>query len=178
MSATTDSSGATRPESGHTGCLFCGKKNLYSLELGFQPESENGVRAHFRPHTGFQGYAGIMHGGAVAGVLDAAMTHCLFHAEVKAMTADLHVRYAKPVPCGMEYDVRAWILSSDPPLYCLRAEISDDREVLAWAEGKFLKEGHPDNSHSDPAGLDPSRAHEGKPGVTGSPPTEDNHADA
>ncbi|MBN2085538.1 MAG: PaaI family thioesterase [Anaerolineales bacterium] len=175
MSAITESDGAPL---GHERCLFCGGKNLYSLGLSFQADPEKGVRARFRPHTGFQGYAGVLHGGAVAGVLDAAMTHCLFHSAVKAMTADLHVRYVKPLPCGMEYDVRAWILSSAPPLYRLRAEISNGREVLAWAEGKFLKKEHTANPSPGLDGLDPSGTPEGKPNLSGGRSTEDSHANA
>ncbi len=141
MSAITDHSSASKSAFDHTGCLFCGEKNLFSLKLDFHADSENGVRAHFKPHTGFQGYAGVMHGGAVAGVLDAAMTHCLFHAGVRAVTGDLHVRFIKLVPCNGELDVRAWIVSAKPPLYHMRAELSKDNTMLAWAEAKFLKEG-------------------------------------
>jgi len=142
MSATTESSGAAH---GHERCLFCGEKNLYSLGLSFQADPEKGVRTRFRPHTGFQGYTGILHGGAVAGVLDAAMTHCLFHAGVRAVTVDLHVRFLKPAPCREEMDVRAWIVSAKPPLYRLRAELSRDNTMLAWAEAKFLKEDRSEN---------------------------------
>lgn len=158
MSAITDRSDAPKSAFDHAGCLFCGEKNLYSLELNFQADSDNGVRAYFRPHAGFQGYAGIMHGGAVAGVLDAAMTHCLFHAGVRAVTGDLHVRFLQPVPCSGELDVHAWIVSAKPPLYRMKAELLKDNTMLAWAEAKFLKEEPPENRSPSPASGDPSGA--------------------
>jgi hypothetical protein len=143
MSAITESGG---PAHGHEGCLFCGKKNPFSLRLAFQADPPRGVRARFRPHEGLQGYAGRMHGGAIAGVLDAAMTHCLFHSGVQAVTGDLHVRFLKPAACQAELDIRAWIVSCSPPLYRLKAELSQAKDVLAWAEGKFLAE---ENSTSE-----------------------------
>jgi acyl-coenzyme A thioesterase PaaI-like protein len=130
MSATTD----------HENCLFCGRQNPFSLKLEFQAAAEKGVRARFRPHGNLQGYAGRMHGGAIAGVLDAAMTHCLFREGIRAVTADLHVRYLLPAACRSELEVRSWILSSAPPLHRLRAELAHNGSIVAWAEAKFLEE--------------------------------------
>lgn len=72
-------------------------------------------------------------------MLDAAMTHCLFHRGVQAVTGDLHVRFVQPVPCNVPLEIRAWVLSSHPPLYRLKAEIVVDERVVAWAEAKFMQ---------------------------------------
>jgi acyl-coenzyme A thioesterase PaaI-like protein len=70
--------------------------------------------------------------------LDAAMTHCLFHRGVKAVTADLHVRFLRPVPCEALIEVRAWLVSAKSPLYHVAAELVHEREVMASAEAKFM----------------------------------------
>jgi hypothetical protein len=74
-------------------------------------------------------------------LLDAAMTHCLFHHGVQAVTGDLRVRFLRLVSCAAALDLRAWVLSSRPPLYNLRAELVHERCVMAWAEAKFLRHG-------------------------------------
>jgi acyl-coenzyme A thioesterase PaaI-like protein len=96
------------------------------------------VRASFKAEQDLQGYEGILHGGVIAALLDAGMTHCLFRRQIKAVTGDLHVRYLHQVNCGEELQVRAWILSGNPPLFLLKSELTAAGRVLAWAEAKFV----------------------------------------
>lgn len=123
---------------GHSRCLLCGESNPASLKLAFSLAHDGAVTARFECHPGLQGYDGILHGGVTASLLDAAMTHCLFHHGIKAVTADLHVRYAHAIDCTARLDLWAAITSSRQPLYKLRAEISQEGRLMAWAEAKFL----------------------------------------
>jgi len=125
-------------ENDHAHCLMCGVCNPRSLGLCFRAEGET-VRATFQVQSTLQGYTGILHGGVVASLLDAAMTHCLFHQGVQALTGDLHIRFVRPISCEMAVEVRGWILSVAGPLYRLRAELCHAQRVMAWAEGKFMR---------------------------------------
>lgn len=123
---------------GHSRCFLCGGANPASLKLAFSLAQDGSVSARFDCKPGLQGYDGILHGGVTASLLDAAMTHCLFHHGIKALTADLHVRYAHAIDCEALLDLWAAIASRRPPLYQLRAEISQEGCLMAWAEAKFL----------------------------------------
>lgn len=123
----------------HPGCLLCGDRNPRSLRLRFEAWGEGQVRSTFRGDETLQGYQGVLHGGVIAALLDSAMTHCLFHQDVQAVTADLRVRYLALVPCGEHLDIRARILSSGRRLYRLRAELLCSGRPLAWAEAKFVR---------------------------------------
>jgi len=101
------------------------------------------VVARLRADGRLQGYAGLLHGGVVAALLDAAMTHCLFHRGVTALTGELRVRYLQPVPCEADLTIRARVTRERPPLYRLRAELSRDDAVVAWAEASFLRRDAP-----------------------------------
>ena len=79
-----------------------------------------------------------MHGGVIAALLDAAMTHCLFHRGIQGLTCDLKVRYAHAVPCDTDVEIRARICRETPRLYLLNAEALIDGQVMVKAEGKFL----------------------------------------
>lgn len=127
------------PNFDHDHCLLCGQRNPWSLKLAFQADADGAVRAYFDSHQRLQGYAGILHGGVIAALLDAAMTHCLFHRGVPAVTGDLHVRFVKSVSCNASLEIRAWVISSHPPLYRLKAEITHEERVMAWAEAKFMQ---------------------------------------
>ena len=124
---------------GHFNCLVCGGGNPWSLGVCFEVTDVGTVCAHFRAHPGLQGYEGILHGGVISGLLDAAMTHCLFHHGVQAVTADLHVRFIKPVPCEALVEVKAWLMSVRPPLYRVAAELIHKHRVMASAEAKFMQ---------------------------------------
>jgi uncharacterized protein (TIGR00369 family) len=136
---TTEDSGTISAKNGHAQCLLCGDQNPWSLKLSFQTGDDGVVKASFKAHPALQGYSGFLHGGAIAALLDAAMTHCLFHHGVQAVTGDLHVRFVQPVSCNAALDIQAWILSSTPPLYRSRAEIIHENRVMAWAEAKFMQ---------------------------------------
>ncbi len=136
---TTDRSDPIGAKDVHAHCLMCGARNPSSLGLHFEDGEDGAIRARFRPGRALQGYAGILHGGMVAALLDAAMTHCLFRRGIEAVTADLHVRFLRPIRCGSFVDLRGWITAESPRLYALRAELARGKQVVAWAEAKFLR---------------------------------------
>lgn len=108
------------------------------LGLRFRPDGARSVVASIRPLQEWQGYAGILHGGMVSTLLDAAMTHCLFHHEVEAMTASLKVRFLEPAPCAGLLDLRATLSDRRRHVYLLDAELSAHGRVLARAEARFI----------------------------------------
>ncbi len=135
----TDHTETFNARNGHSRCLLCGDLNPRSLNLSFEASGSADVRTHFEASAELQGYDDILHGGVVASLLDGAMTHCLFHQGVQAVTADLHVRFVYPVPCNASLEIRARVVSSSPPLYRLKSEIILDGQVMAWAEARFMR---------------------------------------
>jgi uncharacterized protein (TIGR00369 family) len=123
----------------HAACLLCGSDNPWSLGLAFEPDGAGRVCTVLNADERLQGYAGMLHGGVSAAVLDAAMTHCLFHKGVRAVTADLRVRYVKAVPLNAGVVLRAWVTAETPPLYRLKAELCLESSVLVWAQATFCE---------------------------------------
>ena len=98
-----------------------------------------------------EGYHDIVHGGAIAALLDAAMTHCLFGRGVMGLTAEMQVRYRRPLSVGRETQVRASLETSvGNQVYRLVATVSADGEVKAEARGTFF---------CPPAGPVPGKTH-------------------
>jgi uncharacterized protein (TIGR00369 family) len=124
---------------GHSCCLMCGNKNPHSLGLVFKADNSGAVFAEFQGRPELQGYKGFMHGGVISALLDAAMTHCLFHHDIKAMTADLNIRYRKPVPCGELLVLKAWISLSRPPLFRMEADLICNGKLMAKGCAKFIR---------------------------------------
>ncbi len=124
---------------GHTHCLFCGRDNPFSLGLSFRRTDDDSVVADYRLPSVLQGYEGLVHGGVAAALLDAAMTHCLFHHGIRALTGRLNIRYKNPIPIETTVEIKARLVLSKPPLYRLRAEISQNDRLFASAVADFFK---------------------------------------
>lgn len=123
----------------HPWCVACSAAHPAGLRLRFEVAEEGRVRARFHCAALLQGYRGVLHGGIIASVLDAAMANCLFARGEAAVTAEMTIRFHRPVPTGRPADVSAWVSSDLCPLFLVEAELSQDGEVLASASAKFLR---------------------------------------
>ena len=98
----------------------------------------NTVTATIQAVPQWQGYPGFLHGGMISTLLDAAMTHCLFHHGVEAMTASLNVRFLKPVPCADMLQLTAMLVERRRHVYLLEAEMGSSNQLLAKADASFI----------------------------------------
>lgn len=138
MKNTERPQGALSAANGHEHCLWCGPLNPRSLHLSFHRDVHGAVATTLQADASLQGYSGILHGGVVASLLDAAMTHCLFHHGRPGLTADLRIRYLQPVPCSAVLDIQAWVTQAHTRLLALTAELRVDSRLMAKADAKFI----------------------------------------
>jgi len=120
--------------------MVCGKNN--SIGIDFSPQGDS-VIAVFQANPHWQGYSGFLHGGMISTLLDAAMTHCLFHHGIEAMTASLKVRFLEPVPCTGTLEIKATLGERRRHVYLLNAELASSGHCLARAEARFIKGRNP-----------------------------------
>lgn len=132
MSATTEVSRRCHPS-----CLVCGSNRTNGLALHFQQQADGSVVAEFDCGAAFQGYPDRLHGGVVAMLLDAAMTHCLFAQNVAGLTAKLNIRYHRAVLLRVPVVVRARLVDAKAPLYYLESQVIQDGNLCATAKGAF-----------------------------------------
>lgn len=125
----------------HTNCMVCSRveSNPDTLQLEFERDFEGRVTAQFQVTSRHQGYDGLLHGGMVSTLLDAAMTHCLFTYGVQALTAELVVRFIAPIPVGQQVTVSAHLVCQKRGIYQLEAFITQGQQSLARATAKFIK---------------------------------------
>jgi len=123
----------------HARCVACGSTNGHVPQLRFIAARDGRVEAWFRGGATFQSYDGILHGGVIATLLDAAMTNCLFSQGRCGVTGELTVRFRHPVASGEQSRLRAWIERSTPPLFVLRAELWQSQDLRATGVGKFME---------------------------------------
>lgn len=87
---------------GTTSCFFCGRSTGgLGLELHY---ADGSASCEFTARETFQGYAGMLHGGIITGILDEVMFWTVFM-EVKKICATwkIEVEFQRPVVCGKVY---------------------------------------------------------------------------
>ena len=96
------------------------------------------VQTRFDCPASLQSYDGILHGGIICLLLDAAMTNCGFSLGRSLVTGDLQVRFLHPVPIGESVLVESWVDDESDVLQIVRAKITLNGQIMARAVGKFV----------------------------------------
>jgi len=120
-------------------CFACGRNNSQGLRLEFTEEGDV-YKTVFTPSKYHQGYTGILHGGLISTLLDEVMGRWLFAKGILAPTAQLEVRFKKPVPVEQPLTVTGWLVSEKGRVIEMAAQAAfADGTVAAEAKGVFIK---------------------------------------
>ncbi|MDI6402934.1 PaaI family thioesterase [Balneolaceae bacterium ANBcel3] len=130
----------SRIKGSHERCIACGSLNEHGLHLSFQKEDDGSISAVFDGDKRYEGYPGRLHGGIISMVLDSAMTNCLFHHGHVAVTAELNVRFLKPVLTQKEMKITARINKCAHALFWVEAKIVQEGVVKATAKARFFEQ--------------------------------------
>lgn len=147
-------------EAEHPRCWVCGTRNESGLQVDFQPHEDGAIRAEFSCAERFSGYSGFVHGGVVSSLLDGAMTNCLMALGQVSVTADLLIRFRKPVRVGVAATVTARSLGVRHGLHTVEARLEQDGALCAEGRGRFL--GHPRERRTQPSSSGVSSARKGR----------------
>ena len=144
-------------------CFVCGVKNVAGVHVNFyedvNAEGKPEIVARFTGRPEHQGYPDRMHGGVIAGILDETMGRGINYQEGEqpvtwGVTAELHIRYRKPVPLGVELTARGrivrdihWVFEGAGEIYL------PDGTVAIEASGKYVKLKLGDIAEADPGDL-------------------------
>ena len=78
-------------------CFVCGRENPEGLAAAVLA-AEGRSHLLVTPRTAFAGFPGMLHGGAVAALLDEAMWYAVYTAGWATLTGSLEVRFVRPAP--------------------------------------------------------------------------------
>lgn len=115
-----------QPNSSH--CFACGLENPIGLKLKFYQTAPDEVTAEFTAPEEYQGYAGILHGGVTATILDEAVGRAFMGTDPVTtnfmVTAELTIKYKQKVPIGQPLKIvgkqvkrMRWIAQSKGYIY-------------------------------------------------------------
>ena len=122
-----------------TNCFVCGKDNPIGLRLKIK-KTEKGVRAEFTPKSLYEGYEGYIHGGVISALLDEVMIWAAKLMGKRVMSAELSVRFKRPVPVDKTITIEGKITDVKKRLLYGKAYIYNIKgDVLANAIGKMIE---------------------------------------
>jgi hypothetical protein len=123
----------------HSQCLFnCQPPVVPGLQFRF--DDSGALNGDFICNGIHQGYNDMVHGGVIAAIIDASMAQCLMGHGVVAYTAELSIKYRKPVLIHVPAVLKTSIVEiSAGLLYTLKSEVIQNFNIVVQTTGKFFK---------------------------------------
>lgn len=120
-------------------CFVCGPGNPAGLKLNFHLDGES-MWTEFTPKKELQGFAGILHGGIIATLLDETMVKLSIALGIPAVTARMDIRLRQAHKVGDRLKIEARILKRTRKVLdaYARAVTAGDL-VVAEATGKLSR---------------------------------------
>jgi uncharacterized protein (TIGR00369 family) len=121
-------------------CFACGLNNRDGMRLKFVLDKDrNRFVCRFRLTKRYTGPPGHAHGGIIATILDEAMGKVNKLRQVVALTSQITVDYARPVPLNKPLRVESHEVSVRGRRHTNAAEILNQKgEILARSRGLFI----------------------------------------
>jgi uncharacterized protein (TIGR00369 family) len=120
-------------------CFCCGEANERGLKLKFDYPSEGKARTTLSIPSHLSGWQDMVHGGLLSMLLDETMAHACLSGGFFAATAELSVRFLKPVKTGETVSVEAQVTQKRSKLMETRGMIKNSAgEDVASGSGRFI----------------------------------------
>lgn len=120
-------------------CFVCGENNHHGLKAKFYWDGEKAF-TELSAEEVFEGYPGIYHGGIISTLLDEVMIKAILADEIYAVTAEMTVKYKRPVKVGDRLKFTGRVESSKGRIYYTVGEVTDETgNLFATATGKYLE---------------------------------------
>jgi uncharacterized protein (TIGR00369 family) len=124
-------------------CFVCGESNPAGVRVRFYEQEDGSLLARFTGSDHHQGYPGRMHGGVITAIMDETMGRAIMIARGEAIwgvTAELTIRFRKPVPLGVELTASGRIVSEKSRVFEGAGELYlPDGTVAVEGSGKYVK---------------------------------------
>jgi len=127
----------------YSGCFVCGDRNDVGLDARFFHDGNKAV-CDIAADEKYAGYKHVFHGGITSTLLDEVMIKSLLAQDLLVVTAELTVRFRKPVYCGDRLHFEGWQVVRRGPLFLTAGRaVNQNGDLVAEASGKYIM---PDSS--------------------------------
>jgi uncharacterized protein (TIGR00369 family) len=122
-----------------SGCFVCGLDNPAGLRIQLEVDSEIGTASsRVVIDQRFQGWQGVVHGGILATLLDEVAIYACRGQGEQFVTAEINVRYRKPVPVDSCIELKGRIVEKRRKIFIVESSIEIAGSVYAKAEVRVM----------------------------------------
>jgi acyl-coenzyme A thioesterase PaaI-like protein len=123
-------------------CFCCGKKNDRGFHLEFSYPEEGTARSSLTVPDFCTGWEELTHGGFISMLLDEVMAHACIGRGLQGVTAELTVRFKRPLPVGTTIQVVASAEDAKGRIVKTEGTLQDDTGITyATGSAKFMVTG-------------------------------------
>jgi len=120
-------------------CFVCGADNDIGLQAVFLTDAETDTsRAEIQLTAAYQGWQDVIHGGILAALLDEACIYACRGQADQCVTAELQVRFRKPVPVGARVAVTGQLTDCSRKVWQAASQVKVDGDLYAEATAKVF----------------------------------------
>lgn len=113
--------------------------NPIGLHLDGFIAGDDGLTASFTPRAEYRGFAGVLHGGIIAALLDETLAWTAMLLEgTFVVTASLELKFRNPAPTETTYTARGEVTERRGRRLRLAGSVAAGETVVAEATGLFL----------------------------------------
>ncbi len=125
----------------YSGCFVCGDRNEIGLKARFYFDADRGrAVSDITADELYAGYKNIFHGGITSTLLDEIMIKSLLAEDIFVVTAEMTVKFKKPVYSGDRLHFEGWKTGHKGPLYLTEGKaVNQNGETVAEASGKYIR---------------------------------------
>lgn len=119
-------------------CFACGDMNEYGLHADITTNDDNTSYCKITVPSRFQGWKGMVHGGIISTLLDEISIYACRKISLRGVTAEIDVKFRKPVPIDTELELKAKVVDQKRRLIMVEAELLVNGVIHATAETKVF----------------------------------------
>ncbi len=121
-------------------CFVCGPQNPGGLKADFTTDiAACSSFAEVQLDAAFQGWQDVVHGGVLAALLDEACIYACRALAEQCVTAELQIRYRKPVPVGSQVEVSGQLVDRSRKIWQAKAQLKVAGVLHAEAQAKIYR---------------------------------------
>lgn len=123
-------------------CFCCGQDNDKGLKLKFKYSEEGESETSLIVPKYFTGWENLTHGGLISMLLDETMAHACIGSKLVGVTAELTVRFKKPLPVETKIFVKGKMTEVKGRIALTSGSIKDATgTVYATGKARFISTG-------------------------------------
>ncbi len=121
-------------------CFVCGAENPIGLKASFVVDRDTrSAVCRLQIPKNFQGWKDVVHGGILATLLDETCIYACRSIGNSFVTAELNLKYKKPVPVETEVVLKAKIVEEKRKVLIVKASLEIDGQSYAQADAKVFR---------------------------------------